>query len=255
MHTIKYIPINQIVIDDESTQMRADGYDWDFVDSLAEVVRSGEELDPCVLFHDAAQDIYYIGDGWHRTSAYRNAQSENANIPAEVRPGGKPAAFHFALSANVGKRAKPLTRKDRRKSIVEAINTYILSPDSVKNMQCIFSKNHKKKATQKEIAEMCKVNQSNVSRIFKELKSKTPALTVVDKPDQKAPTQITFFDRFDRVLQPVCSKLEEALNFTGYSDPEVTKEDKLKSIKTLELNLSQFGQKIKDLKLQISKTI
>lgn len=260
MTEIQYIPINQIDLSEQQLQMRHGGIDWDFSDTLADTIREGKELTPVHLFLDETTGKHYIGDGWHRCFAYQSARPGKAQVPATVSPGGRAAALHHALGANADQLAKPRTRKDIRKAVIRAIETYMLGKDAVKNMQCIFS-GSKKKATQEQIAEMCKVNQSNVSRILKDLKAKAKASAAATEEGENsenltpADPQTTFFNALDKSFETVMTKWTDVRDYIGWTNPDITKQDKLAAIKDLKLNLKTMLKDVEKREEQITNAV
>ena len=80
---------------DGGTQARAE-MNYAAIDDYAQAMGSGAKFPPVVLFQD--QDIYWLGDGFHRVEAA--AKAGKKAIQAEIRQGGQRQARLFALGAN-----------------------------------------------------------------------------------------------------------------------------------------------------------
>lgn len=244
--SITNIPIDRIITDN-ALQMRADGIDIDFADTLADVLQADQQaqLNPVTAFSDEREDglWYFLGDGNHRNTAYKFAGRKS--IPAVVCPGGRDAAWRFALGANADQQAKPRTRKDARKAVQEAI------------MHCIFSKPKKERLSQVEIAEICKVNQSTVSRIYKEL-SKSSVSTGKDGksyPAAKAPEQLDFYGILSKEWAVVDKQLEYLSRMPVLADETVSPEERVRGIQLMREALKRRDQELRNLEGAIASTI
>lgn len=80
---------------DGGTQARAE-MNSAAIEDYAHAMASGAKFPPVVLFQD--QDIYWLGDGFHRIEAALLAGKKA--IPADIRQGGQRQARLFALGAN-----------------------------------------------------------------------------------------------------------------------------------------------------------
>lgn len=80
---------------DGGTQARAE-MNSAAIEDYAHAMAAGAKFPPVVLFQD--QDIYWLGDGFHRIEAALLAGKKA--IPADIRQGGQRQARLFALGAN-----------------------------------------------------------------------------------------------------------------------------------------------------------
>lgn len=164
-------------------------HDPDFAYTLMEVLQEDAEaeLEPVILFEGEFNRhgkgaCYWIGDGNHRVSAYHLAGRKT--IPAIVYQGGREAAFRHALGANADQRAKPRTRKDLRRAVMTALN------------KLYFEVSGAERATQAQIAELCKTSQVTVHRIIRQMEDQEK------QPEE--PVQMDFWEQlsgeFDAVI-------------------------------------------------------
>lgn len=93
------------------TQSRV-ALDKDTIAIYAQAVRDGVELPPIDVFFDGRE--YYIGDGWHRAFAWKEAGV--ANIPVVMHNGGQRDALLFAAGANKT-HGLNRTNADKRRSV------------------------------------------------------------------------------------------------------------------------------------------
>lgn len=132
------IPL-QSIQRDTGLQMRVKEIDRAIVRQYAEAMKRGETLPAIVLFVDEAGRLW-PGDGWHRIAAHESlALSE---IEADVRPGGRPAAFRFALSANA-KHGLRRTQADRRYVVQQALRDEELRQQSDRALGELCGVDHK----------------------------------------------------------------------------------------------------------------
>lgn len=198
------------ILFEEDLQMRAEETDWEFVDTLTDVLRGGGDLAPVVLFEDPESDekIHLIGDGNHRYHAYREAG--RATIPAIVKPGGMAAAFDYALGANADQNAKPRTRNDIRRAVEAAV------------MHRIFEAPKKDRWTQQRVADACKVNQSTVCRIYKEIKAERDQVKKPQSPStKKSPEPVSseaFWKAFRADVSGAIDSVRDTLKARVYLD-------------------------------------
>lgn len=251
-HPIVQVSVSDIEFD-TSLQMRADDVDAEFAATLADHIREGAELPPCRLFRDEGTGRYFIGDGWHRVAAYRIACGDKSTILAVVSSGGRAAAFAYAVGANADQQAKPRTRRDLRKAVIAALHEYMLGPNAAKNMQCIFE-NCKKPATQAQIAELCKVNQSNVSRILKELTASRQLAATEAPAAPQQPVQQTFFDILERSFVGVMNHWADVVDNPRWADPAIPVSDKLAAVRDVKMNLKKMLKDIDQREAQLIKT-
>lgn len=109
-----------VLLNDQGTQARAALSEL-AVQEYAEVLYGGGKLPPLDLFPDG-MGSYWVGDGWHRSLAYRLAKVKV--VEARLHNGGRPAAVLFACRANErhGLRKTPA---DRRR----AVHLLLTDPD------------------------------------------------------------------------------------------------------------------------------
>ena len=81
------------------------------VEDYRELIRSGVELPPVVVFGDGSD--HWLGDGFHRWHAY-SAESK-ASIPADVRAGTQRDAILFSVGANA-EHGLRRSNEDKRKA-------------------------------------------------------------------------------------------------------------------------------------------
>lgn len=137
------IPLSQIERD-ESLQMRVKRTNRELAREYAEAMKRGVVFPPVVLFVDE-QERYWIGDGWTRIAATDSlALSE---IEADVRPGGRRAAFVHALGANDDHGARR-TRQDK----LNAIKKALADPEI-------------RQQSDREIGRMCGVDHKTVGKV------------------------------------------------------------------------------------------
>lgn len=207
---IQHIPLSQIKVIPE-LQMRAEDVDWAFVETLAESIKDGAQLPPIHLFvtDDPVDPAYYIGNGNHRYHGHVVAELEEIN--AIVEPGGYEAAFKHALGANAEQNAKPRTRKDIRKAVIAAIE------------ELIFNVGTGQRATQQEIAELCKCTQKTVSNIFRELTS-----TEVKPPKEEE--QLNFFDHLNADFGIIPETFKDLLARPYWVDEQYSAKERLQGM-------------------------
>lgn len=237
---IQLIPCSSIDLSDLSLQMRASGIDWDFVETLSDLISDGVSLAPVDLYADGEK--YFLGDGWHRCYAYHSA---NKPVRAIVRAGGRAAALHYALSANADQQAKPRTRKDIRKAVITAINTYMLGKDAAKNIESIFP-GQKKPATQVQIAEMCRTTQNTVSLILKAIKQKEHANAIANGDIPSPSRQIDFWERIKLDTIEVASAVRSLIN--DRVKWKIMEQDPEKAAEHLEYTADALAQEVRAIK-------
>jgi hypothetical protein len=124
--------------------MRAKPISRDLVREYAEAQNRGVVFPEIILFVDES-GRYWMGDGWHRLFAAESlALSE---IESDVRPGGRRAAFLFALGANDTHGARR-TRQDKTNAVRKA-----LADPEVRQM------------SDREIGRMCGVDHKTVGKM------------------------------------------------------------------------------------------
>ncbi len=90
------------------------------VKDYAERIEDGETPPPITLFK-SDDGRYYVGDGWHRLNAYKNL--DILECEADIRPGGREAAFWFACLANRDNGVHR-TSADKRKTVQLILTEY-----------------------------------------------------------------------------------------------------------------------------------
>lgn len=108
----KLVPLSKIVLD-AGTQIRAK-ISEKVIEEYAERLKAGNEFPPVVLFYDRAEDVYYMGDGFHRYHAHKLNQKKT--ISAEIKKGDLRDAVLFAVEANTTHGLKR-TSADKRRAV------------------------------------------------------------------------------------------------------------------------------------------
>lgn len=273
--TIVQVPLNQIVID-RSLQMRDEDTDSAFCETLIDALAAGEKLPPAVLFVEDYIDergipcvSYYIGDGWHRFFAHMQAQRP---LPAVVHPGGRAAAFAYALGANADQLAKPRTRRDLRKAVTRAIEAYISGPDAEANTailrkytfsngSCVSISKRGKVATQEEIAALCRTTQKTVSNIIRDLEKEAAAKdrkpevrTGIDgKQYTVSASQLTFLDRLFQEVDPIAKIHNTFIHDGSWIDDSIPIEERIQGIQTWKDAMKRMIKDISDLEKALLK--
>jgi transposase len=184
----------------------------ELVKHYTELVLDGVEMTPVTVFFDGKH--YWLGDGFHRYHAHKNAGFND--IEVEVINGTRRKAWIFSLSAN-GRHGMPRTLKDRRNSVIRALNDVELSGKS-----------------DRELAKICDVSRMTVGRVRKELElanAPQPA-----KPETKAETKE---EKQEQVIQAGA----EAPPPDETYDP---KEDMLKEMAAEHQEMAKENAKLKD---------
>lgn len=119
------------------------------VAEYAEVIRSGTDMPPIVVFDDGAE--LWVAEGFHRYHAYRQAGA--TEITCEVRKGTKREAILFSAGANATHGLRR-TNADKRKAVETLLNDTEWS-----------------KWSSRDIAKTCGVSHDFVSRIKTSLSS------------------------------------------------------------------------------------
>ena len=113
------VPLAKIIRDDK-VQARV-ALNNVTINDLTDAYENNEEVPPPVLF-TADEQLYYVGDGFHRLCALTNLEVEE--WPFDVRKGNKEDAFVFNCLTNGGLRGLPMTNKDKRKAARLAIDLW-----------------------------------------------------------------------------------------------------------------------------------
>lgn len=146
------VVVLDLIVDDDTAQMRVVGTDPATVNEYAEAMEAGASFPPVVLFHDG--DNYWPGDGFHRIAATRRI--DRSTISADVRQGSKRDAILFAAGANADHGLRR-TQADKR----NAVETLLKDPDWAK-------------LSDRKIGEYAKVDHKTVGRVRRELTGEFP---------------------------------------------------------------------------------
>jgi len=184
----------------------------ELVKHYTELVLDGVEMTPVTVFFDGKH--YWLGDGFHRYHAHKNAGFND--IEVEVINGTRRKAWIFSLSAN-GRHGMPRTLKDRRNSVMRALNDVELSGKS-----------------DRELAKICDVSRMTVGRVRKELELANAPQP--EKPETKAETKE---EKQEQVIQAGA----EAPPPDETYDP---KEDMLKEMAAEHQEMAKENAKLKD---------
>ncbi len=103
---------------DLDTQIRVD-WNEEAVREYAELMESGTEFPPILLFYDEPNDWYILADGFHRLEAHRRVMP-NDPILAETRLGDVEAARWAAIIANQSHGIRR-TNADKRNAVKRAL--------------------------------------------------------------------------------------------------------------------------------------
>jgi hypothetical protein len=134
---------------DGGTQARATIRE-DVVDEYAAAVTAGIELPPLTVFQDEAGE-HWLADGFHRLGGYKKAGKDSA--PVEIRDGSLRDARMFAAGANDSHGLRR-SNEDKRRAVL------LLLEDEEWG-----------KASDRWIAERCRVSDHTVARVRAELAS------------------------------------------------------------------------------------
>lgn len=183
----------------------------ELVKHYTELVLDGIEMTPVTVFFDGKH--YWLGDGFHRYHAHKNAGLND--IEVEVINGTKRKAWIFSLSAN-GRHGMPRTLKDRRNSVMRALNDVELSGKS-----------------DRELAKICDVSRMTVGRVRKEIELANAPQP--EKPETKEETK-------QETEQVITAGVEAPAPQEAY-DP---KEDMLKEMAAEHQEMAKENAKLKD---------
>ncbi|MEA3212450.1 MAG: hypothetical protein QOE70_5507 [Chthoniobacter sp.] len=114
------VPLSSIQRD-TALQMRAKPLDLGIITEYAEAMERGDVFPPIIVFADdpnIEQTRLWLGDGWHRIEACVTLGLKT--IEAEIRPGGRRAAFLFSLGAN-DHHGMRRTRADKHHAVEAAL--------------------------------------------------------------------------------------------------------------------------------------
>ena len=152
------VPMEQIRIDGD-TQPRFE-IDNNLVAEYVEQLKDGTEFPPVTIFFDGAD--HWLADGFHRYHAH--LQLDREEITAEVHDGGQREAILFAVGAN-SEHGQRRTALDKHKAVVTMLTNKLVAKDAEGHPY-----------SDSEIARLCKVNHSTVSKIHRELSLDEPKI-------------------------------------------------------------------------------
>ena len=190
------IELNKIRIDG-GTQSRT-AISEALVTDYTEVLLDGAKMPDVVVFYDGLH--YWLADGFHRYHAHKRAKLQD--IECDVKSGTKRDAKIFSWSANADHGFRR-SNDDKRKVVMEVLADVEFCGSS-----------------EREIAKLCKVSYTTVSRIKKSLEINNKPVAKPEKKDDK-PATIT------------------------QSAPPAD-EDKLDELATENVILSEENQKLRD---------
>lgn len=161
------IPIASILCD-TALQMRVKR-DLSLITEYADAIEDGTVLPPITVFAELIEPCdglqsddspmptkLWLGDGWHRIEAHVTLGL--TTIEAELRPGGRRAAFLFALGANENHGLRR-TSADKRKAVEAALDDLEL-----------------RQLSDREIARLCGVGKNLVASV----RGSRPDLALLD---------------------------------------------------------------------------
>jgi ParB-like chromosome segregation protein Spo0J len=105
---------------DPELACRAAGVDSETVESYAEAMRAGASFPPVVVFRDP-KGVLWLADGFHRAAA--SSLAGLAELPADVREGGRKDALLHAAGANQAHGLRR-THADKRRAIELVLAAY-----------------------------------------------------------------------------------------------------------------------------------
>jgi hypothetical protein len=109
------VPIGDLMLDPDC-QPRAEISQGAIAD-YREDVEAGASFVPIAVFFDG--EVYWVADGFHRAEAFHAAGE--AEVPCEVRPGGKREAILHSVGAN-GAHGLRRTNADKRRAVLTLLN-------------------------------------------------------------------------------------------------------------------------------------
>jgi hypothetical protein len=150
---IMLVELNKIATDKEH-QTRRWGLSSERVTEYADLMKQGTKFPPVIVFVE--DGVYYLADGFHRVAAAE--KNKVKTIQAEVREGGKRAAWLYSRGPANRDHGLPLTRDDKNKRVEE-----LLADPECKDW------------SDRQIAEWCGVSHTFVSKKRKEVEEKAVA--------------------------------------------------------------------------------
>lgn len=161
---IREIPIDAIITDEE---IQPRDLNWEVVNEYAEAMEHGQEFPPIRVCHEKGLDgdLYWLWCGFHRTHAATAAGL--GKIKAEVTKGDKDQARWLALSTNA-EHGLRRTNEEKREAVARAL---AMKPE----------------ASDRAIAEHCRVSHPLVAVVRKERSGKASGKTTTATDDQAGP--------------------------------------------------------------------
>ena len=148
---IKTLPLDSIIVD-EGLQCRA-SVDNDTVADYVERMKAGDKFPPLVAFEDDGACL--LVDGRHRHAAALKAGL--TEFPVEIHQGSRDDALRYALQANAT-HGLPRTNRDKRRAVELALREF-------------------GEASNRVIAEMCRVSHVFVAKVRPQLETVTSSAT------------------------------------------------------------------------------
>lgn len=148
MPEVREIPVDGVVT---GAQARVE-YNPETIERYREPSKKGR-MPPVIVFREPGTEIYHLGDGHYRLEAHRAEGLRT--IKAEVRTGTRRDAVLFAVGANE-EHGEPRRPKDK-----------------VKAVQIVLADDEWKNASDRWVADVCKVSHTFVAKVRSEFISKT----------------------------------------------------------------------------------
>ena len=134
------------------TQSR-DEINQETVNDFTEDIKNGDTFPPVVLFKNNKNELF-VGDGWHRINAYKQAGLKE--LEADVRKGSQRDAVLYSVGAN-STHGLRRTNADKRKAVL-----------------MLLTDNEWTQWSSREIARKCGVNDKFVGTLRKEMTADRP---------------------------------------------------------------------------------
>jgi ParB-like chromosome segregation protein Spo0J len=207
-----FIMISDIVID-PSLQTRS-GRNQSVVQEYASAMSSGDEFPPVALFDDGRK--IYLADGFHRIAAALSIGRDR--IDAVINQGSKQDALLFSLKAN-SKHGLQRSNDDKRYAVRLLLDDFEYADKS-----------------DREIAELCAVSHTFVSKIRSDsktaterkskLKAKQVNPNVKPVPEVATLTEEEEYDQWNDVMKEIAEENESLKYRLSIQAMEATDEEK-----------------------------